>query len=212
MALPLCADLTLMMILSVVCQAEDGTVVDLRVDQSLVQTQPLGPTLFGVPGSDSSSNPTTTTKTFSSSTTTSSSSDEDDNKDKRQRIPYCDEVKDDEYKRIGVCGDRMDGDDIDGYPCGGGVYKANWRDCDGGLYGDNDDEIEYVEDHNKKYKNNDGNSNNIGEELGIIMEVEDDNDEAGNSDDNNDADANADNDDNEAIEDIGDEIGDVMKD
>jgi hypothetical protein len=40
MALPLCADLTLMMILSVVCQAEDGTVVDLRVDQPLVQTQP----------------------------------------------------------------------------------------------------------------------------------------------------------------------------
>ena len=215
MALPLCADLTLMMILSVVCQAEDGTVVDLRVDQPLIQTQPLGPTLFGAPGSSSSSSPTSTTKSFSSitTTTTSSSSDEDDNKDKRQRIPYCDEVNgQNRYKSIGVCGDRMDGDDINGYPCGGGVIKADWRDCDGGLYGEDEDEIEYVEDHNKKYNHNDGNSNDIGEELGNIMEVEDDNDKAGNSDDNNDADADVDNDDNEAIENIGDELGDVMKD
>ena len=207
MALPLCADLTLMMILSVVCQAEDGTVVDLRADQPLIQTQPLGPTLFGTPGSSFSSGPTTTTRATTSIETNvfSSSSNGNNNNnndnDKRQRIPYCDEVEGDEYKRIGVCGDRKDGDDINGYPCGGGVYKANWRDCNGGLYGDNDEEIEYVEDHNKKYNHNDGNSNNIGEELGNIMEVEDDNnDEAGNED--------AD----ELVENIGDELGDVMKD
>jgi hypothetical protein len=185
MTLPMCAELPLMMLFSMLCTDEDGKVVDLRVDN---YDAPRAPILFSSPShSSSSSGPTTTTKSFSSITTTTDSS---SNKDEKQRKPYCDEVSIEQYKSIGVCGDRKDGDDIDGYPCGNGILKADWRDCDGGLYGDNDDEIEYVEDTNTE---------DIGYELGNIMK-DDDNDDSAN---NMDAD--------ELVENIGDELGDIMK-
>jgi hypothetical protein len=49
-------------------------------------------------------------------------------------LPYCDLVSDD-YK--GSCGDRTDGDDINGYPCRDGTMAKNWRDCkDAGQHPD----------------------------------------------------------------------------
>ena len=202
MTLPVCAELPLMLLFSMLCTDEDGNVVDLRVDGDIpVPLTLTGPTLFGshrdrTVDIDTDTTTTIETKTFSSSNSGGDGNSNSNSKDNRQRIPYCDESKD-EYKRIGVCGDRMDGDDINGYPCGNGVTKKDWRDCNGGLYGNDEDEIVYLED-----------SKDLGDELGNLMK--DDNDEDNDSEDNERESEDNEPEPEQNVENIGDELGDVM--
>lgn len=184
----MCVDLPLMLILSVVCQADDGTIVDLRTtDNDNINTG----LLFSTPSQSQSSN--TNIETRTTTTTTSNSfpkhnDDDNDNNNNNSFLPYCD------LEHSGTsCFDRQDDSSREGFfECRDGSYVKHYENCkDAGDHTD-----EQLDDDND---NNNNDIERIGDDLKHVF----DNDNNNNDNDNNNN--------NEDIEDIGDELGDIMK-
>jgi hypothetical protein len=173
MTLPICAELPLIMLFSMVCTDDNGNVVDVTIDQP--QTLGLEPTLFGfrhhkdVDIADS----------FSKSTISMQITGGSDNDNDNDNVPYCDLVPDGSGDSVPTCWDRTDNDlDTGLYQCLDGSEVKDYLDCKGGEFEDSD---------------------NIGERLGNLMET--DNDEDNDEDDEPDRD----------VQNIGDELGELMK-
>lgn len=158
MTLPLCAELPLMMLFSMLCTDDDGDVVDMRVHGDnipMATTTVTGPTLFGGSNIDTDTKTSIKTKTFSSSL-----ENHRDNNDESDRMPYCDEVP---RGSVPVCGDRKDMDEVTGlFPCGGRVQEEDWRDC---KHGDNDND----DNDDDEKQDADELIEHIGDDLGNLM-------------------------------------------